>query len=651
MPDRSDDPLIGFLLAIVFVPMLFEARLAARHERALVRAGAHEPQGDVYRVMQVLYPACFLAMIAESWRAGMMADAAVAAGALLFGASKALKYWAIATLGPRWTFRVLVPPDAPRIVSGPYRWLRHPNYIAVVGELIGVGLMAHASVLGVVSLIAFGALIAKRISVEEGAMSGAALQRPPSLLVETVPIWLRMADGAVICLLAIALWSAVTGGARSLVLGVVVATRSPWPFLGAAAAVLLVRHVARPRPSIWARARGLIAAIDANLPLSTALRAGFLTRVGVLVAGLLSVAAFGYPRDAGFMLSDNVVANLPGRFDAGWYGSIALEGYDRDHAFDRQRNMAFFPAAPLSMRLLGGAFGVNDAAVPQARRMTRVLWAGVVVSVVAFLAALHYLVRLGSEMVGERAARPAAVLLAAYPFSVFYSAPYSEALFLLGAVATVFYFRRGAFVAASLWGIFTGLTRPNGFLLSVLLGLLACGFDRRGTVGDRRPAWPGQLAVAAAPVVGMLGFTVYLHEITGVWFAWARSHAAWGRSFQGLGPFVAGFASLSGRSLVDLVASPSNALNALALLFTCALVWPVTRRLGVAWGVFILVTIVPPFLAGGLLSMARLSSTLFPLFLALAAMLPSRVLPAWAATFGIGQGICAALFFGWRALY
>jgi methyltransferase len=81
-----------------------------------------------------------------------------------------LKYWAIATLGPRWTFRVLVPPGSSRTVSGPYRWLRHPNYAAVAGEIAGMGLMARAPLAGIASFVLFGLLMRARIHVEERAL-------------------------------------------------------------------------------------------------------------------------------------------------------------------------------------------------------------------------------------------------------------------------------------------------------------------------------------------------------------------------------------------------------------------------------------------------------------------------------------------------
>lgn len=163
-------PLI--LLAIVFVPMLAEARLSAANERALRAAGAIEPRGDVYAVMQVAYPLCFLLPIGEAWlRHREWTGSPVAVGgAVVFVAAKLLKYWAIASLGQRWTFRVLVPPASALTTTGPYRFVRHPNYVAVAAEVTGVALMAGAPVTGPLAVALFGALMMRRIRVEEGAL-------------------------------------------------------------------------------------------------------------------------------------------------------------------------------------------------------------------------------------------------------------------------------------------------------------------------------------------------------------------------------------------------------------------------------------------------------------------------------------------------
>jgi methyltransferase len=163
-------PLVLFALA--FVPMLLEMRLSIRNERALRSAGAVEPPGDAYRAMSVAYPACFAAMILEAWRDPPLSRAALVTGAAVFVLAKGIKYWAIATLGPRWTFRVLVPPRSHRTSAGPYRFMRHPNYLGVLGELAGMALLAGAPVTGSLSLAIFGLLLARRIRVEEVALGG-----------------------------------------------------------------------------------------------------------------------------------------------------------------------------------------------------------------------------------------------------------------------------------------------------------------------------------------------------------------------------------------------------------------------------------------------------------------------------------------------
>jgi methyltransferase len=164
-----------FLSGLAFVPMLIEARRATGNDRRLRAAGAVEPDGDVYGLMRIAYPASFLAMIAEAWVRGSAADGvAFVAGLTVFVVAKALKYWAILTLGGRWTFRVLVPPGSPLIASGPYHFVRHPNYAGVIGELSGMALMAGARVSGVGALAVFSALILVRVGVETRALRAGA---------------------------------------------------------------------------------------------------------------------------------------------------------------------------------------------------------------------------------------------------------------------------------------------------------------------------------------------------------------------------------------------------------------------------------------------------------------------------------------------
>ncbi len=155
---------------LIFIPMLGEARRAARNERAQRARGGIEPEGDVYSIMRIAYPAAFLAMLADgAWR-GVPSPAIMAGGLAVFVAGKLLKWWAILALGPAWTFRVIVVTGASRVTHGPYRLLDHPNYLGVAGELAGTAVMTGALVAGPVATVGFGLLILRRLAVERRAL-------------------------------------------------------------------------------------------------------------------------------------------------------------------------------------------------------------------------------------------------------------------------------------------------------------------------------------------------------------------------------------------------------------------------------------------------------------------------------------------------
>jgi methyltransferase len=157
------------LMAVLLV-MAGEAVLSRVNEASLRRRGAVEASGDVYRTMQWAYPVSFIAMAAEGALWGPAPRDLLLAGLAVFGTAKALKLWAIMSLGERWSFRVLVLPGEPLVATGPYRWLRHPNYLAVVGEIVGVALTVWAPVTGLLALLGFGSLMRRRIAVEDRAL-------------------------------------------------------------------------------------------------------------------------------------------------------------------------------------------------------------------------------------------------------------------------------------------------------------------------------------------------------------------------------------------------------------------------------------------------------------------------------------------------
>ena len=158
------------VFAIVFMPMLVEAQRASANERAQRGRGGMEPADDVYPLMRVAYPGAFLLMIAEGLARRNPTPHLFVSGAAVFVLAKALKWWAIATLGRAWTFRVIVVPGDVLVSDGPYRFVRHPNYVAVLGELVGVALMTGAVAAGIAGTLVFALLLRRRIAVEERAL-------------------------------------------------------------------------------------------------------------------------------------------------------------------------------------------------------------------------------------------------------------------------------------------------------------------------------------------------------------------------------------------------------------------------------------------------------------------------------------------------
>jgi methyltransferase len=168
MPTHLVVPAVA-LLAVMLM-MLGELWLSKANERVLLKSGAIEADDEVFRMMRWAYPGVFVAMAAEGAAFGVDIGPVTLAGALLLALSKALKFWAIASLGTRWTYRVLVLPTVPLVTTGPYRFLRHPNYVAVVGELLAMALMTRARVTGPLGLAFFCWLLFRRITGEERAM-------------------------------------------------------------------------------------------------------------------------------------------------------------------------------------------------------------------------------------------------------------------------------------------------------------------------------------------------------------------------------------------------------------------------------------------------------------------------------------------------
>ena len=147
-----------------------EALLSSFNERVLRARGAIEVDDHVLRTMQWAYPVSFTAMAVEGALTGPSPADLLLIGLAVFGVSKALKIWTITTLGIRWTFRILVLPGMPPLTHGPYALLPHPNYAAVLGEMVGVALIVWAPVTGVLALVGYGAVLSRKMAVEDRAL-------------------------------------------------------------------------------------------------------------------------------------------------------------------------------------------------------------------------------------------------------------------------------------------------------------------------------------------------------------------------------------------------------------------------------------------------------------------------------------------------
>lgn len=164
----ADQILLGALLAYVTLERLFELVLARRNTRALLAAGAYEVGRGHYPLLVGLH----VVWLATLWA---LLIAGLAELQLLpamgYVAVQGLRLWTLRTLGAYWTTRVIVVPDAPLVRSGPYRILRHPNYVIVVLEIALLPLALGSWPLALGFSIANAGALVWRIRVEEATLS------------------------------------------------------------------------------------------------------------------------------------------------------------------------------------------------------------------------------------------------------------------------------------------------------------------------------------------------------------------------------------------------------------------------------------------------------------------------------------------------
>ena len=159
------------LLALVALERVLELVISARNARlARTRGGVETGQGH-YPVMAVFHGAFLLSCALEVVLLRRPVPGAVGWVALgVVVAAQALRYWAIATLGWRWNTRIVVVPGAVPITAGPYRFVRHPNYVAVIAEMLALPLVHGAWLTALVFSVGNAWLLRVRIRAEEHAL-------------------------------------------------------------------------------------------------------------------------------------------------------------------------------------------------------------------------------------------------------------------------------------------------------------------------------------------------------------------------------------------------------------------------------------------------------------------------------------------------
>lgn len=160
------------LIGLVVVERLLELVITERNAKKLRARGGFEVGRAHFLPMALLHTGLLAAAPLEVF--GFDRPFIPALGGAMFLAvvgTMALRYWAIASLGDRWTTRVFVVPGEPPVAKGPYRWLRHPNYLAVIVEVAALPLVHTAWWTAIAFSVGNALVLRTRIRVEEEALA------------------------------------------------------------------------------------------------------------------------------------------------------------------------------------------------------------------------------------------------------------------------------------------------------------------------------------------------------------------------------------------------------------------------------------------------------------------------------------------------
>lgn len=338
-------------------------------------------------------------------------------------------------------------------------------------------------------------------------------------------------------------------------------------------------------------------------------------RTALLIFAAYRLILFGFDFLAGAMTLPNPVAQLHpddpwqafpdsrfldgwARWDAGWYRSIVEHGYSVRRG--KTSNVAFFPLYPLATKAVAAIVGNH--------------WvAGLVVSNLATIGSLFYLLRIARPILGEDGVRRSLAYLLAFPTSFYLSAYYSEAIFLLTTSASFSYYLDRKPARCALWGFLATMARPTGVAL-----FLAFATGSAWEIARGREKLRASLLWLALIPGGIVAFMAILYVQVGDPLAFVTAHGAWGRSSAS--PHVALYEAIAGsdwtfpRDLINAI-TLLDAVSAIAFLILPCFLF---GRCHPALPIYALLLILVPLATGSVKSMMRLELVAFPTFFVLA---------------------------------
>ena len=296
------------------------------------------------------------------------------------------------------------------------------------------------------------------------------------------------------------------------------------------------------------------------------------------------------------------------RWDAGFYATIATEGYHWLNERQPNSDMAFLPVYPLLTHLVSGITPTGCLASPYQSTCATV--GGLVVSNVALLLATIVLFDLALAHFDKRAAWGAALLLLISPISIFLSGVYTEALFLLLTLLTFWLLERDHFVLAVIAASVACLTRSVG--VALFLPLLWVAW-KQGRMAVR----PYRVILAFVPPLLFAGYILLAGLTVGDPLAYFKTYASvWNRTAGT--PIQAFTVYFSGQN-VALFGWDVSWIDLIMTLFYLALaIILLLREKTLTWGLFALVAVLIPIASGTLIGMPRFGAVVFPFTILLA---------------------------------